>query len=68
MLTIDEVLIGTRPSTPMTNAQRRAHQNLGRAERRLIVLLDTEADDHRIQRQESTVRRLTTAWKKECAR
>jgi hypothetical protein len=65
--TMNETLIGTAPSTPMTNLQRRAHRNLASAEKRLITLLVMEAPVEKIVRQERTCSRLTQAWKKACS-
>lgn len=60
-------LVGTAPTTPLTNAQRRAHRALGAAEKRLIHLIVFEAEPSQIEREERTVARLTTAWKRACA-
>lgn len=69
---MDETLVGTVPTTPMTNRQRTAHRNLARAEKHLIHLIeyresDTRITVARIERAEATCRRLTTQWKRVCA-
>lgn len=64
---MNETLLGTAPTTTMTNRQRRAHRDLGRAEKRLIHLIVWEHSETEIQRQEKRVQRYTQAWKQACA-
>lgn len=65
---MDETLIGTLPSTPLTNQQRRIHKNLARAEKNLIAVLDLgpDAEPEKIQRAEALCSRWHQAWKKSC--
>jgi hypothetical protein len=65
---MDETLLGEAPRTPMSNAQRRAHKRLAHAEKRLIMMLVWEYPAVQIDAQDTKVRRLTTAWKRECTR
>lgn len=51
---------------PMTNEQYRAHQNLGRAEKKLIYLITYDAAPEKIARAQKTVNRWTSAWRRSC--
>lgn len=68
MDTTTETLIGTLPREPLTNRQKRAHKKLARAEKHLIYLMVWEHPASEVDEQDAKVRRLTTAWKKACAR
>lgn len=64
---MSETLIGTIPNQPMTNQQRRAHKNLGRAEKHLIaVIYSDEPTVEQIERAEARCERATRAWKASC--
>jgi len=63
---MDETLIGTLPSKPMTNQQRRVHKNLARAEKNLIAVLDLGAPVERVEHAEAQCRRWHQAWKQAC--
>lgn len=67
---MDETMLGERPAkrAAMTRSQRRAHGRLAAAEQRLIFLITWEYPAEQIDRQDEKVRRLTTAWKRECGR
>lgn len=63
---MDETLIGTIPSKPMTNQQRRAHRRLAAAEKTLIAHLVWEAPVEVIERDERRCVKYTKAWKRAC--
>lgn len=65
---MNETLIGTTPSIPMTNVQRRTHRRLATAEKRLIHLMVWNPDPALIERQERVCARLTQSWRKACER
>lgn len=65
--TMDETVIGTVPSTPMTKEQRAAHKRLARAEKTLIMHLVWEHDERKVERAEQRCRRATAEWKRVCA-
>lgn len=71
---MDETLIGTVPSRPMTNQQKRAHRRLAAAEQTLIAVLVTrdvhpeEVTADRLEAAEARCARATRAWKRACRR
>ena len=68
-MTMTITLPGTRIPrvVPMTDAEYRAHKNLGRAERRLVHLLVFEAPAPKIARAQKVVNKWTTAWREASA-
>lgn len=67
--TMSITLPGTRIPrvVPMTDAEYRAHKNLGRAEKRLVHLLMFEAPAPKIARAQKVVNKWTTAWREASA-
>lgn len=63
---MDETLIGTIPTSPMTREQRAAHRRLATAEKTLIMHLVWEHDERVIQRAERRCARATAEWKRVC--
>lgn len=63
---MNETLIGTLPSGPLTNQQRRIHRNMARAEKALIVVLDLGGPDHEVTAAEARCARWHQAWKRSC--
>lgn len=55
--------MSTTTTTPKTNAQRRAHRDLARAEKALIRLIVWEADPEKIEKANALVVRRHNAWK-----
>lgn len=64
---MNETILGTIPSHPMSNIQRRAHRRLASAEKALIRHLVWEDDTAEINKAEALVNKRTTEWKKVCA-
>lgn len=70
----DETRLGTMPSKPMTNQQKRAHRRLAAAEQTLIAHIITwevhpeEISEDQIKADEQRVARYTRAWKRACRR
>lgn len=63
---MDETLLGTIPNRPMTNAQRRAHKQLARAEKTLIFHIIWEHSPEQIEAADRRCRKATAAWKRAC--
>lgn len=51
---------------PMTDAEYKAHQNLARAEKRLVHLIVFEAAPSKIARAQEKVNAWTSAWRTAC--
>lgn len=53
-------------TVPMTNEQYRAHRNLGRADKRLVYLLNWSADPREIAKAQQVVNKWHAAWRRSC--
>jgi hypothetical protein len=60
---MDETLIGTVPTTPMTRTQRALHKRMARTEQRLIHAIMWDEPEEKIGRLERRCNTLASAWK-----